>query len=720
MSAPTGTEATHKWRFFRSGGFDQVRIDTVDDLRHLGELDQKLWSVLACPTSGLEFDTRTLELLDADGDGRIRAPEIIAAVHWVCTVLKDPGVLFQESDALPLAAIAEDHPEGAKLLASARRILAYVDKPDADAISVADVGDTTRLFAPDHFNGDGIVTVELAGDERLAKAIAHIIETLGPETDRSGEPGIDQARLDAFFEQAKALVDWNAKAAAAADLILPLGDATAAAADVFEAVREKVDDYFTRCRLAAFDERAATALNPTDAAYAELTEQSLDAASACIAALPLGLVAADRPMPLVEGVNPGWAGRIGRLRDDVIKPVLGERTMLSFAEWQNLSARFAAYRAWSAEKPDSPVAAIAIEDLRVMLEDDTHDALTDLIARDKAAETAAEHVEAVERLTRYQRDLVTLLRNFVSLYDFYSARKKAIFQAGTLYLDQRSCDLCLRVADMDRHAGLAPLSGTYLVYCNCTRQGETSMTIVAAMTGGDADEMMVPGRNGVFYDRQGRDWTANVVRVVENPISVRQAFWSPYKRIGRMINEQIEKFAASKDKAIEERSAAGIAETAEKAGTGAPAAAPQAFDIAKFAGIFAAIGLALGALGTALAAIVAGLLSLPAWQFPLVIVGVMLLISGPSMLLAWLKLSQRNLGPLLDANGWAVNTRARINIPFGGALTGVARLPPGSTRSLDDPYAEKKTPWKTYLVLILLVGIVIWLWWAGLLPMPSM
>lgn len=75
------TSKSHQWRFFRSGGFDQVRIETADDLRHLGELDQKLWSALACPTSGLEFDTRTLQVLDADGDGRIRAPEIIAAVN---------------------------------------------------------------------------------------------------------------------------------------------------------------------------------------------------------------------------------------------------------------------------------------------------------------------------------------------------------------------------------------------------------------------------------------------------------------------------------------------------------------------------------------------------------------------------------------------------------------------------------------------------------------
>jgi hypothetical protein len=100
---------------------------------------------------------------------------------------------------------------------------------------------------------------------------------------------------------------------------------------------------------------------------------------------------------------------------------------------------------------------------------------------------------------------------------------------------------------------------------------------------------------------------------------------------------------------------------------------------------------------------------------PLVVLGALLVISGPSMLLAWLKLRQRNLGPLLDANGWAVNTRARINIPFGGALTGVAALPPGASRALTDPYAEKKTPWKSWLFLVLLIAAVVAAWQQGYL-----
>ncbi len=133
----------------------------------------------------------------------------------------------------------------------------------------------------------------------------------------------------------------------------------------------------------------------------------------------------------------------------------------------------------------------------------------------------------------------------------------------------------------------------------------------------------------------------------------------------------------------------------------------------KFAGIFAAIGLAVGSIGTAVAALATGFISLALWQMPLAVVGAMLVISGPSMLLAAMKLRQRNLGPLLDANGWAINARARINIPFGGSLTHLAELPPGAKRALTDPYADKKKPWLLYLALLVLLAAAGWGWRTG-------
>jgi hypothetical protein len=253
---------------------------------------------------------------------------------------------------------------------------------------------------------------------------------------------------------------------------------------------------------------------------------------------------------------------------------------------------------------------------------------------------------------------------------------------------------------MDKHGALATLSRTYLVYCDCTRKGSTEkMTIAAAFTGGDSDHLMI-GRNGVFYDRKGLDWDATIVKIIEHPIGIRQAFWAPYKRIARMIAEQVEKMAATRAKDVDEKAAAGIAEAGRTLEAAKPAPAPQPFDVAKFAGIFAAIGLALGAIGTAVASVVTGFFRLTWWQMPLAVAGLILAVSGPSVVLAWLKLRQRTLAPILDANGWAVNTRAKINIAFGGALTAVAKLPEGAEKSLVDPFAEKRRRWPLYIVLL--------------------
>src|ERR1051326_8335622 len=92
--------SSKQWRFFRAGGFDQVKLETGSDLLALDQLDLKLWVALACPTAGLEFDNTTLSLIDTDKDGRVRAPELIAAVKWAGSLLKNPDDLIQGSPGL--------------------------------------------------------------------------------------------------------------------------------------------------------------------------------------------------------------------------------------------------------------------------------------------------------------------------------------------------------------------------------------------------------------------------------------------------------------------------------------------------------------------------------------------------------------------------------------------------------------------------------------------
>ncbi|MGO9835498.1 MAG: hypothetical protein ACLP1X_14895 [Polyangiaceae bacterium] len=703
---------THRWKFFRAGGVDQVVLADGADLANLHTLDQKLWVALACPTKGLEFDARTLALLDTDHDGRIRPPEILAAIAWTEQVLSDLGVLFDPSEAVPLASIGTKSDAGRQVLAGAKLVLSNLGKADATEISLADVSDTAKIFVETKFNGDGVVPADSADDEEARKAIEDVVATLGSVPDRSGKPGVDQARVTAFFDQARLLADW-VEAGRAPGSPRVLGDATDAAAAALSAVRAKVDDCFARCRLAAFDPRAAAALNPSEADLLLLGTQLLSAQSDEAAKLPLCRVEASRPLPLREGVNPAWAERMTTFVDATVVPILGgARASLTEADWRAIKEKLAPFDAWLAARPATEVGKLGDERVLALARSEARGKIDALLAKDAALATESNQIESIERLIRYRHDLVPLLKNFVNFADFYGKRR-GIFQVGTLYLDGRSCDLCIGVEDGGRHALLAGLSEAYLAYCDCVRRSDPAekRSIVAAFTGGDTDNLMA-GRNGVFYDRAGADWDATITKIVENPISIRQAFWAPYKRFVRLIEEQVQKRAAAADAESKQAMdhAAAEAASADKASP-EPAAKEKPEKKGIDVGTVAAIGVAVGGIATFLTVLVSKFVDLGIWM-PVGVLVIMLAVSGPSMLIAWLKLRRRNIGPLLDANGWAVNALARINLPFGEALTGVASLPKGTSRSLRDPFAEKKRPWRFYAFVLLVLGLGV-TWFVG-------
>ncbi|ANE55417.1 hypothetical protein [Methylomonas sp. DH-1] len=707
-----------KWRFAQLGGFDQVELKRTSDLLALPELDQKLWAALSCPTHGLFFDQKTLDLLDSDHDGRIRAHEVTAAVSWACQVLKNPADLVQQKPVLPLAAINDQDPEGKQLLASAKEILKNLGKADATEIGSDDLADMAKIFADTRFNGDGVIPAKAAADAAGSELIEQIMACCGEVADRCGDPGINLEKIELFFKDAASYHEWWQHCDAEALRIRKQIADTEAAAALLDKLKPKIDDFFTRCQLAEFDAGAAALLNPADSRYEQLAGTDLSAANAELAQLPLAAIAAGAALPLSAGLNPAWRDAVGQFKTQIVQPLLGELDSLSYRQWQDVSGLFADYQAWLQQKPVTVVDSLGPERIKFLLESGAQATLAALVEQDLALKAEAEAIDSVVRLQHYYRDLYTLLNNFVSFRDFYCPQPHAIFQAGTLYLDGRSCQLCVKIDDIAQHSKLAELSKIFLAYCECRRAGDNqSMTIVAAFTDGDSDNLRV-GRNGVFYDRNGLDWDATIVKIIENPISIREAFWAPYKRVGRMVNEQLEKSASARDKAAHEGAFKGVAETGNQAEQGK--APPAPFDVAKFAGIFAAIGLAIGAIGTALAAVVSGFMALLWWQMPLAIVGVLLAISGPSMFIAWLKLRQRNLAPLLDACGWAVNAKAFINIPFGHLLTDVAKLPKDAERQLADPFGEKKSPWPSVLLLLALLAGAAFAWHKGYIgPKPE-
>lgn len=536
----------YDWKFATIGGNTRVQLSSGEDIRHLGELDQKMWTVLSCPTKGFEMDETTLTLLDQDNDGHVKVNEIIAASEWLCSVLKTPDTLLPGKDVLKLAEIQDE-----AILAIAKEVAG-----DKDEVALADV--EAAIAA---------VTIE------------------------------EQPLPEAPF-----------------------------AADIIAAYKEKQAEYNEYFKKKGLEKLGLAAIDP------------------------------EAPVPGIEE-----------------------------KKWVEMGEKIAAFEAGTAAANDANAAAMA---------------------------AATAKYRDLRKLLYLNRDFYMLLRNYITFQDFYSPKKdrKAVFQAGTLIIDQRACHLCMKVHNPAAHGTMAPASGIFLLYCTCTnKQHGKTLEIVAAMTMGETGDLYV-GKNAIFYDRDGLDYDAVITKIIDNPISIRQAFWNPYRRLAKWIEDMINKRAAEKDSKMMADATKKIETTATAEGEAKKEGLnmAQSFDIAKFAGIFAAIGMAVGLIGAALADFFSAFTVW--WHWVVFFVVLLLIISGPSMIMAWLKLRRRNIGPLLNANGWAVNAASIINIPFGATLTDMVKFPIVKAK---DPFAEDVPAWRKCLYWLLCIAVVVCGLWLG-------
>ena len=638
MAKLIAKKSGYDWKYSVVGGVTRVNIESGEDIAHLKELDQKLWTVLSCPVKGLEFDEKTLQLMDLDGDGKIRVNEMVAAAEWLKKVLRSMEYLLEGKDHIDFADIQAETEEGQKVMEAANLILAKLEKSDQTGIALADVNEYMSIF------------------EEKCKA---------EYTAEESEP-----------------------------FTPPYGEQSDAAEKAVNEVKQKMADYFMRCKLAQFDEDATEALDVQVEKIAAISGSNLSDNMTEIAEYPLSRPNKEGKLNIVSGLNPAWHKAMAELKALVLDVDYAGKETISEEEWNAVVAKIEAYAAWK---------------------DAGETAMNEAIEAQLATHAAA--IEPVEKLVRYCRDYYKLVHNYVVFKDFYKRDESclAVFQAGKLYIDQRCCDLCIKVSDMGKQLSTAGLSGLYLLYCKCTSKvkGET-MDIVAALTDGDIDGLS-EGKNALFYDRDGMDWDATVTKIIDNPISVRQAFWSPYRKFGNWVSDKITKSAAEKEsKQFEEMTAKADSSTTDLATNMAkaknqmtPAEGGQAkkmpFDIAKFAGIFAAIGMAIGFIGSALVKL-AGSVTAHWYNLPLMILAIIVVISGPSMFLAWLKLRRRNLGPVLNANGWAINSKIKINTAFGATLTSMAKYPKLVTK---DPFADKKVPlWRKIIYWIVILAAI--------------
>lgn len=320
-----------------------------------------------------------------------------------------------------------------------------------------------------------------------------------------------------------------------------------------------------------------------------------------------------RTLSLIDHINPRYIEAIMDFRAKCVDKILGKVDFIDMLGWKAIKTKFAPYRKW---KSSRPVLASGAKD--VLLKE--------------------------EKILRFKMYLLEFLENFVNMGRLYSKASSAMFQCGTLRIDSRELCLCLPVESEAAHSALAEKSKCCMLYLSVSRPSDgIKRNICAVVTAGRTASLYV-GRNGVFYDEEGRECDAVVTKIVEHSVSLVEAFWLPWRKIGETISSLVKKFVSDKQSKTMPANFQVQPESIRSGGG------------AVMASSVAAISIGVAMLGTAMAAVVKTITGIQPWWmiFP-ALAAVVLAVSLPSVVLVWFKLRKRDIGAILNASGWAVN-----------------------------------------------------------------
>ena len=427
-------------------------------------------------------------------------------------------------------------------------------------------------------------------------------------------------------------------------------------------MRDKLDHFFALDRASRFDPRLGRRAQPREA---DLDEADVSSAEAVDQILDLASLAPPRGESELEidgQINPLYRERLRRLRDRVLRPLLGESSeRLSEAQWKEVRRRMEPYGDWRRKKPEGKAGELGAERLRQILSDEALvESVETLINESRAMALKLANVRLVEKLILYKSYLLAFVNSYVSFPDLYDPASRALFEVGSLVMDGRRFNLAVLVPDRKKHAQVSVKGNMFVLFVELSSKSEQPVPIEVAVpvTAGGRGNLYV-GKRGVFDHMDGRQLDAVVVDIVENPISLSEAIRSPFKRLGRVLSGKIEKLTSEAEEKLDSSSSETF-ETLQaafkKGSPTTPAAAGQ-----PVGNVLAGGGIAVAALGSS-AAFVAKTLAGLDWKailgsLSIAILGVLV----PVSIVAYLKLRQRDLSTLLEGSGWGINSRMRLS-----------------------------------------------------------
>ncbi len=679
-------------RFKHYGKTLQLRIENAADLRAVLDLDESFWVATSAPVSVFRCDSNFIKLMDSNSDGRINTREVENAITWMLDRLNDDSKVAADSDSIPLKAICDSSAEGRDLIEVAHHIHKALGIPEESVASLSAVHHFLDHLRKQPMNGDGVITVEAASSPEVAQYIKDVVACTGGTLDAGGEQGVNASNISAFQDSVAAYLDWQECGLLVPEKsssnLFPFGEDTAKIYDVCQLQADKVDLFFALCRTIDFEPRAKDLLGCSDTELKDFDFTKPEDLNSCLECAPIAKPTADGRLPLDSGVvNPLYRNWFEDLCNIVLAPVVGDvPEFLTEDEWTQVKKSLKPYSDYLKGKPQAGVGKLEHKELLEYRSGNLAAEAYKLVEHDKQVTEILNKTHTLEKLLLYHKHLVRFTNNFVNFSQLYEVDERAMFEMGSAVIDGRWFNMALKVDDVSVHEKIAKSSNIFVLYAEVkAEESDRKFTVAIPATSGTRGNLSV-GKRGIFIDIDGNEYNAQVIKIIKNPISIREGVVAPFVRLWDFIIGKIEGISGASEKELQKKTDALLkAPTAAGGVPGGPAA------------ILVGLSVSAAAIGSSFAFITKTLSDLSPQQVVLGLLGAVLFISAPVVLLAVIKLNRQDLSSLLEGCGWAINARMRFDRAQRHQFT-LKKDCPGEITGL--PY---KYRWVILLAVLLIV-----------------
>lgn len=700
-------------QFERIGRVEHFQIKDAAGLVGVLDIDKAHWIATSAPVSGLRTDPVFLSLVDSDINGRIRADEVTAAIQWVMSHLKDPKGINEQTCTLRLDAIDTTTDDGDKILAQTQKILRYLGKEEQLSISLDDIRALKSNIEQSKVSEAGIVLPEATDNPAVSELLTAIVQVTGGADHPSGKKGVGSAQLATFLADVKQYENWLSREDAARQTLACFGDRIPEVYELYRSMAPKFDSYFAQClaltqdpNLAARFALPAERVQNTD--FHNLNSvRSLLRDAAIAKATPEQVYRFDQP------TNTVYIKLLKRFAQEILVPMQMDTEDITAKEWQLIHEAFKDYDQWVTDKPASAIVNFKLERIHELNQESSVQSIRHLIDTSCATALELNEIRMVEKLSLYQGYIIELANNFVSFPYLYDESRNAIFEHGSLVMDGRWFTMAIQTEDRKAHIKATEQSDIFVIYVNITGiNGEKDMELAFPVTSGGKGNLCV-GKRGIFHNLKGEMRDAQIVHIVENPISLTEALVAPFKRVASLISGKIEKLTQTAEKNLDKATDDAFKQVQTVGSTPAPntpaPAAPSNPGLAS-SGIFAAGSVAVAALGSATAYIAKIFSEHNAVKMFGGLMVALIAVMIPVAIVALMKLMRRDLSSMLEGAGWAINARMRLTRQQADQFTHRPLVPGVMQRWFTSPL---------FLGMILVIVVIAMSYFFGTFPFGS-